>query len=89
MNIKDIKSSAKVHRVRRKVASKYLFDEWGISRTPSTLAKLAVIGGGPSFEKDGRFPLYTEKALDDFARKTLSPVVQSTAELVARKRSDG
>ena len=30
-------------------ASRYLRETWGIERKPSTLAKLAVTGGGPQF----------------------------------------
>ena len=70
-------------RLRRAAASQYLLETWGISRTPNTLAKLAVTGGGPVFEKDGRIPLYTEPALDDWVRAQLSPPVSSTAELAA------
>ena len=73
----------KVRRLRRVEASRYLLDEWGISRTPKTLAKLAVIGGGPAYQKDGRFPLYTIDALDDWVRSQLSPTVTSTAQLTA------
>ena len=62
-------------RLRREGASKYLLDEWGISRTPNTLAKLAVIGGSPPFEKDGRIPLYTEEGLDEWARD-LAPTTE-------------
>ena len=68
-------------RLRRAAASQYLLEKWGISRTPKTLAKLAVTGGGPIFEKDGRFPLYLPEYLDEFARAQLSPPVSSTAEL--------
>ena len=75
----------KTRRLRRKEASAYLRDEWGIIRTPNTLAKLATIGGGPPFEKDGRFPLHTEEGLDEWARAQLSPVVRSTAELAQLK----
>ncbi len=75
----------KTRRLRRKEASAYLRDEWGIIRTPKTLAKLATIGGGPPFEKDGRFPLYTPPLLDTWARSQLSPVVHSTAELAQLK----
>ena len=71
----------KTRRLRRKEASAYLLREWGIARTPATLAKLATIGGGPPFEKDGRFPLHTEEGLDEWARAQLSPLVHSTAEL--------
>ncbi len=75
----------KIRRLRRNEASAYLLDEWGISRTPKTLAKLATIGGGPPFEKDGRFPLYTPLLLDTWARSQLSPLVRSTAELAQQK----
>ncbi len=75
----------KTRRLRRKEASVYLLREWGISRTPATLAKLATIGGGPPFEKDGRFPLHTEEGLDDWARSQLSPLVHSTSELGQQK----
>jgi len=71
----------KTKRLRRQDASKYLLETWGISRTPKTLAKLAVIGGSPAFQKDGRIPLYLESDLDDWARAQLSPSVTSTAEL--------
>jgi hypothetical protein len=71
----------KVRRLRRIEASEYLQEVWGISRTPKTLAKLAVTGGGPIFEKDGRIPLYQPMNLDKFAREQLSQPVRSTAEL--------
>lgn len=74
----------KNRRLRRKNASKYLLDMWGISRTAKTLAKLAVTGGGPSFQKDGRFPLYLEAELDAWAERQLSPLVSSTSELRVR-----
>ena len=70
-------------RLRRADASQYLKDQWGISRTPKTLAKLAVTGGGPAFEKDGRIPLYLPDKLDEWAQSQLSPLVSSTAELAA------
>jgi len=75
----------KTPRLRRKEASKYLFDIWGISRTPKTLAKLAVTGGGPAMEYDGRIPLYTPANLDEHASSVLSGPVKSTAELRMRK----
>ena len=73
----------KVRRLRRDEASRYLNDAWGISRTPKTLAKLAVVGGGPMFRMDGRFPLYETAALDAWARERLSEPKRSTAELQA------
>ena len=71
--------------LRRKEASEYLKDNWGVSLKPNTLAKLAVTGGGPPYQKDGPFPLYTPDGLDAFAESRLSPIVTSTAELSALK----
>ncbi len=68
-------------RVRRKEAARYLTEVWGIPTSPNTLAKLAVTGGGPSYRKAGRIPLYEITALDNFARTKLSPLVSSTSEL--------
>ena len=81
MNNQIQAGAQKVRRLNRREASQYLLDMWGMSRTPKTLAKLAVTGGGPQFQKDGRIPLYTEPWLDEFARKQLSPPVFSTSEL--------
>ena len=81
MNKQTHPVAEKGRRLNRQEASHYLKEEWGMSRTPKTLAKLAVTGDGPRFQKDGRFPLYTEPWLDDFAREQLSPPVFSTSEL--------
>jgi hypothetical protein len=75
--------------LRRSAASKYLDDEWGIQRSPKTLAKLAVVGGGPKFRKAGRVPLYDPPNLDEWARKMLSGLVSSTSELIARHHVGG
>jgi hypothetical protein len=72
-------------RVRRKEAARHLTDAWGIPMSPKTLAKLAVIDGGPLFRKAGRFPLYEILELDRFTRGKLSPLVGSTSELDDRK----
>ena len=81
MNSQIQAGAQKVRRLNRRESSRYLKEKWGISRTPKTLAKLAVTGDGPMFEKDGRIPLHTEEMLDEFARKQLSPPVFSTSEL--------
>ncbi len=70
----------RLHRLRRTEASQYLRDEWGISRAPSTLAKLATIGGGPMFERANRIPLYTPEFLDEYARSILSLPMTSTSD---------
>lgn len=69
-----------VRRYRRKDASAYLRDQWGISRTPKTLSKLAVIGGGPKYQLAGRFPLYPKDELDSWAAALLSPLKSSTSD---------
>jgi hypothetical protein len=42
-----------VARLRRKQASAYLLEKYGIPRAPGTLAKLASTGGGPPFSPPG------------------------------------
>ncbi len=54
--------------VRRSEASRHLKEIWGIDRAPTTLAKLACIGGGPAYHKVGRVPLYKPEDLDAWAR---------------------
>lgn len=79
-------TKVKQRRLRRKEASVYLLENWGISRTPNTLAKLATVGGGPSFERESRFPLYITDNLDIWAGEQLSPLVSSTSELKNTKK---
>ena len=67
--------------LRRKEASRYLDEIHGISRAVGTLAKLAVVGGGPRFRVAGRTPLYSTDDLDAWADSILSPPVGSTSEL--------
>ncbi len=75
--------------LRRKAASQYLEETWGVIRTPSTLAKYAVIGGGPVFRRDSRFPLYSPDDLDAWARSKLSAPMRSTSEAALVKPSVG
>lgn len=69
------------HRLlRRKAASKYLQDVHGVMRAPSTLAKYAVIGGGPVFQRMGRDPVYTPVNLDEWVASKLSGPMRSTSD---------
>lgn len=70
---------------RRKAASEYLFEKWGVHRAPATLAKLAVTGGGPMFRRDGRVPLYSTDDLDNWVASRLSPPMRSTSDLLKEK----
>lgn len=70
-------------RVRRTEAAKYIQEKHGIPCAPKTLAKWAVVGGGPIFRKAGKVPLYELGDLDAWAESKLSKPVRSTAELRA------
>ena len=71
----------RTHRfLRRTAASDYLRETHGLERAPSTLAKLAVIGGGPIFRRAGRIPLYTTDDLDAWAESLLGPPMRSTSD---------
>jgi hypothetical protein len=65
---------------RRAAASVYLKEKHGIDRTSGTLAKYAVIGGGPRYQLAGRIPLYPENELDSWAASILSPLKSSTSD---------
>jgi len=67
--------------LRRKEASAYLFERYGIERKTGTLAKLAVLGGGPVFRKAGRVPLYERSDLDAWAASQIGPRQRSTSDL--------
>jgi len=67
-------------RYRRAEASTYLKSTWGLDYKPTTLAKLASLGGGPRFEHAGRFPLYREDELNSWASARLSPLKSSTSD---------
>ncbi len=56
-------------RLSRVDASEYLKQRHGISRTSGTLAKLAVIGGGPKFRRSvgARPVVYDVAELDAWA----------------------
>lgn len=69
-----------VRRFRRHDASRYLKEAWELDYAPRTLAKLACIGGGPPMEYAGRFPLYPQDGLDEWAAAKIGPRVHSTSE---------
>ena len=61
-------------------AARYITDHW-FPCSPKTLAKLAVVGGGPEFRKAGRCPCIRIAACDRYSRSKIGPVLRSTAEL--------
>lgn len=72
--------------MRRSEAAKHV-NEKGVPLSPKTLAKLAVVGGGPSFRKMGRIPLYDPSDLDVWVCSKLSRLVASTSELAELSRA--
>ena len=68
--------------LNRKLATEYLRQR-GIKCGDSRLAHLAVTGDGPAFQYEGKFPIYTEEALDAWIESRLSAPVRSPSEAVA------
>lgn len=73
--------SPRERMMRRAEAAAFIRETFGVSCCASTLAKLAVVGGGPEYQKFGRFPLYTAGACRSWVEGKLSRRVTSTSEL--------
>ena len=58
--------------LRREAAAIYVREKFGIPCARSWLAKLACVGGGPSYRLAGRIPLYAKTDLDNWATSRLS-----------------
>jgi hypothetical protein len=67
--------------LRRRQAARYLNDDWGLPTAASTLAKKAVVGGGPVFHSAGRIPLYDRDELDRYAKAKLGKPRKSTSDI--------
>jgi hypothetical protein len=72
--------------VRRKQAGEYLQAKYGFG-AEKTLAKLAVIGGGPEYRMAGRFPLYRMEDLDNWALGKIGAPVRNTSEARANREA--
>jgi hypothetical protein len=82
-------SPTKTRNYRRSEASAYLKENYGLSYTTATLAKMAVVGGGPPYHARPRFPLYPEVTLDTWARQKLGPLVRSSSEVASAVATPG
>lgn len=67
--------------MRRKRAAEYLREKFGVG-SPATLAKLATLGGGPIFRKNGRIPVYLAEDLDNWALSKIGKPQRSTSDTV-------
>jgi hypothetical protein len=65
-------------------ASQFLEQQFGVKRAPVYLRKLRCIGGGPTFRRFGRTPLYHRDDLIKWVEAGLSTPVSSTSELSVR-----
>ncbi len=68
--------------MRRKDAAQYLRENFGVG-SPATLAKLATLGGGPIFRKNGRIPLYAVEDLDAWVIAKIGNPMRSTSDAKA------
>jgi len=68
--------------MRRKDAAQYLREKFGVG-SPATLSKLACLGGGPVFRKNGRIPLYAVEDLDTWALAKIGEPMRSTSDAKA------
>jgi hypothetical protein len=67
--------------LRREDASKYVTETWGVPCAVRSLAKWAVVGGGPPFRKCGKFPLYAPTDLDVWAKARIGGLQRSTSDV--------
>lgn len=63
----------------RRQAAEYLSSRY-FPCARATLARLAVVGGGPAFRKAGQAVLYEPQILDVWAASKIGPRVSTTAE---------
>ena len=63
-----------------RAAASHALTEAGYPVARATLATLASRGGGPSYRRFGRIPLYRWADLLDWARSRLGPPMRSTSE---------
>lgn len=68
-----------VRYLRRKEAAVYLKEVFGFG-SEKTLAKLASIGGGPSFCRAGTIVLYEPAELDKWASSRIGLPMRSTSD---------
>jgi hypothetical protein len=67
-------------RLIRHEVPAYLLATFGLRCSHSTLARLAVNGGGPAFRKTGRDVYYDISALDAWAQHKLGPAAETATE---------
>jgi hypothetical protein len=72
--------------LRREEAARYVKEHWGLPCARATLAKLAVIGGGPVYRKAGRTPIYAPADLAIWAESRIGAPQSSTSDAPTAER---
>jgi len=81
-------TTSEVRFLSRAEAAEFL-SQRGYKTAPATLAKRAVVGGGPPFVSWGRKPLYQPEALLEWAQRRCTAPRRSTSDRgEARQRAD-
>jgi len=80
MNEVDLPRHPRLPRLRRRELAEYLLLKHGLRVAPSTLAKYASIGDGPSFRKFGITPFYDVDSADAWAIAKLGREHLSTSD---------
>jgi hypothetical protein len=80
MNVRDTTQAPTAFFLRREEAARYVKERWGVPCARATLAKLAVIGGGPLYRKAGRTPIYAPADLDAWAQARIGAPQRSTSD---------
>jgi hypothetical protein len=65
--------------LRRPEAADYLKSKYGFGSS-RTLAKMATLGGGPTFRKFGRIVFYSPEDLDAWVASRMSGPMTSTSD---------
>ena len=65
--------------LRRKEAAAFVRERFGLPCQPTTLSKLATVGGGPVYRKMGRIPLYRPSDLAAWAATRVGRPMRSSS----------
>lgn len=64
----------------RRLAAKYVRENYGLRCSEKWMAKLAVTGGGPRYFKDGRAVVYRRDFLDSWVMQRISGPCTSSSD---------
>jgi hypothetical protein len=79
----SVDPSPQRRKLRRAEAAQFVRDAYGVPLSASTLAKLAVVGGGPPYVKISRYPVYDVDDLRAWIEARTSAKLRSTSEEAA------